>query len=97
MLAGKKIALEPEPKPHGDTSIVSAAADGTTSTTREDAAASKLANNLRREVEISKRRVSGMSKESSPLFVWLTVALLAFGALAYMTAYSAFEYLMTLL
>jgi hypothetical protein len=34
-----------------------------------------------------------MSKESSPLFVWLTLALLAFGALVYSMAY----YLMTLL
>jgi hypothetical protein len=33
-------------------------------------------------------------REASPLWVWLAVALLAFGAIAYVTALSVIEYLM---
>ena len=33
-------------------------------------------------------------RKSSPLWVWLTFALLAFGAIAYVTVVSVIEYLM---
>jgi hypothetical protein len=36
-----------------------------------------------------------MTKESSPWWVWLTVVLLVFGAIAYMAVFSGVEYLMT--
>jgi hypothetical protein len=36
-----------------------------------------------------------MTKERSPLWVWFTVALLAFGAVIYLVALYAIEYLMT--
>jgi hypothetical protein len=36
-----------------------------------------------------------MAKESSPWWVWLTIALLAIGAITYMTAVSVIEYFMT--
>ena len=34
------------------------------------------------------------AREPSPLWVWLAVALLAFGAIAYVTVVSIIEYLM---
>ena len=34
------------------------------------------------------------ARESSPLWVWLAFALLAFGAIAYVTVVSIIEYLM---
>jgi hypothetical protein len=36
-----------------------------------------------------------MTRERSPIWVWLALALLAFGTIAYLISFYAMEYLMT--
>ena len=52
--------------------------------------------NQRRQACGARRMSIGMTKETKPLWVWLSLALLAIGSLAYVTTVFLFEYVIGL-